>query len=129
MLVVRLPGDAVAARCPSRPSAVRPVLPSTRCLIERIAAANLAAPSSTLAVAPAYRIQATAADGVHGRSLRPACKGRCGTDQALDVGGESSQRVGGQPEVPFQADEIVASRAGQDERREALPAQQRGRRG
>jgi hypothetical protein len=32
--------------------------------------------------------------------------------------------VGGQPEVPFQADEIVASRAGQDERRETLSAQQ-----
>jgi hypothetical protein len=49
---------------------------------------------------------------------------RCGTDQALGTAGESSQRMRGQPEIPFQADELVESGAGQDERREAVPAQQ-----
>src|SRR5580698_6708555 len=59
-------------------------------------------------------------DATASSSQRPASHGSGRADETVDVVRKTSQRVGGQPKVPFQTDKAVAARPGQDEGREAI---------
>ncbi|CAM5424348.1 hypothetical protein SLAVM298S_03151 [Streptomyces lavendulae subsp. lavendulae] len=56
---------------------------------------------------------------------RPASHGRRGADQALDVGREAGEGVGGQAQVALKADQVVLPLSDEDERRKSFTSDER----